>query len=43
MDPARIALRVLFAWVFVLFLIRVSGKRTIAHGDVSSFAVAVIL
>lgn len=43
MDPARIAIRVLLTWVFVLVLIRVSGKRTIRHGDFSSFAIAVIL
>jgi uncharacterized membrane protein YcaP (DUF421 family) len=43
MDPAQIAFRVLFTWVFVLILIRVSGKRTARHGDLSSFAVAVIL
>jgi uncharacterized membrane protein YcaP (DUF421 family) len=43
MDPARIIVRVLFAWTFALILVRVSGKRTIKQGDLASFAVALIL
>lgn len=43
MDPLRIAVRAAFAFVFVLVLIRASGKRTIRHGDLSSFIVALVL
>jgi uncharacterized membrane protein YcaP (DUF421 family) len=34
MDPGRTALRVLLAYVFVLVLLRVSGRRTVRQGDV---------
>jgi uncharacterized membrane protein YcaP (DUF421 family) len=43
MDPLRIAVRVAFTFVFVLVLIRASGKRTISQGDVSSFIVALVV
>jgi uncharacterized membrane protein YcaP (DUF421 family) len=43
MDPLRIAVRVAFTFVFVLVLIRASGKRTISQGDVSSFIVALVI
>ncbi len=43
MDPLRIAVRVVFAFVFALVLVRLSGKRTIAQGDAPSFVVAVII
>ena len=43
MDPLRIAVRAAFTFVFVLVLIRASGKRTIRQGDVSSFIVALII
>lgn len=43
MDPLRIAIRAAFTFVLVLFLIRMSGKRAIRHGDMSSFIVALVL
>lgn len=43
MDLARILVRVVFAWCFVLVLLRVSGKRTIKQGDLASFVVALVL
>lgn len=43
MDPFRIAVRVAFTFALVLVLIRASGKRTIRHGSLSSFVVAVML
>lgn len=43
MDLARIVVRVLFAWVFVQALVRLSGKRTVKQADILSFVVAVIL
>jgi uncharacterized membrane protein YcaP (DUF421 family) len=43
MDLARIVVRVVFAWVFVQALVRLSGKRTVKQADILSFVVAVIL
>jgi uncharacterized membrane protein YcaP (DUF421 family) len=43
MDPARIIVRVLFAYVWALILVRLSGKRTIRQADVPSFVVAVVI
>ncbi len=43
MDPLRIAVRAAFAFVFVLILVRASGKRTIRQGEVSSFIVALVI
>lgn len=43
MDPLRIVVRVVFGFVFALVLVRLSGKRTIAEADASSFVVAVII
>ena len=43
MDPLRLALRVLFAYVFALALIRASGTRSVKQGDAQSFVLAVIL
>lgn len=43
MDPLRIVVRVVFAFVFMLVLVRLTGRRTIATGDLSSFVVAVII
>jgi uncharacterized membrane protein YcaP (DUF421 family) len=43
MDPLRIVVRVAFTFALVLILIRASGKRTIKHGSLSSFVVAVML
>ena len=33
MDPLRIAVRAVFAYVFLLVMVRLSGKQTIAWGD----------
>jgi uncharacterized membrane protein YcaP (DUF421 family) len=43
MDPLRIALRALFAYVFLLVLVRQSGKRAVKHGSPFDFTVALIL
>jgi uncharacterized membrane protein YcaP (DUF421 family) len=43
MDPGRIVVRILVVWIFVLALVRVSGKRTVKQGDLASFVVALIL
>jgi uncharacterized membrane protein YcaP (DUF421 family) len=43
MDSLRIAVRVAFTFAIVLVLIRASGKRTINHGDLSSFTVAAVI
>jgi uncharacterized membrane protein YcaP (DUF421 family) len=43
MDPLRIATRAAFTFVVVLILIRLSGKRAIRHGDLSSFIVGVMV
>jgi uncharacterized membrane protein YcaP (DUF421 family) len=43
MDPLRIALRVVLAYVVLLLLVRVSGKRTARQGSPFDFAVALIL
>ena len=43
MDPIRILVRVVFAYVMLLALVRVSGKRTVRQGSPFDFAVALIL
>jgi uncharacterized membrane protein YcaP (DUF421 family) len=43
MDPFRIVVRVVFAYVTLLVLVRVSGKRTVKQGSPFDFAVALIL
>lgn len=43
MDPLRIAVRVVFAYVIVRAFLRVAGRRPIRHGDISSFVVALII
>lgn len=43
MDPLRIAVRVAFTFAILLILIRAAGKRSIRHGDLSSFIVAVVI
>jgi uncharacterized membrane protein YcaP (DUF421 family) len=43
MDPGRIIVRVVFAFLWALILVRLSGKRTIQQADVSSFVVAVVI
>jgi uncharacterized membrane protein YcaP (DUF421 family) len=43
MDLWRIILRALFAYVFALTVMRIAGKRTVSHGDTSSFVVVVVI
>ena len=43
MDLGKIAIRALFAYLFLLALIRVSGKRTVAQGTVFDFVIALVL
>ncbi len=43
MDPLRIAVRAVFAYVFALALIRATGKRSVSQGDMASFVLAIIL
>jgi uncharacterized membrane protein YcaP (DUF421 family) len=43
MDPLRIAARAAFAFLVLLVLVRVSGKRTVKQGSPFDFTVALIL
>jgi uncharacterized membrane protein YcaP (DUF421 family) len=43
MDPLRLLARTAFAYVFILVLLRLSGKRTVKQGDAASFVVALII
>ena len=43
MELYKIALRVLFVYVFILALLRLSGKRTVAHSSNFDFVLALIL
>ena len=43
MDPLRIAARAVFAYVVLLILMRLSGKRTIKHGSTSDFTIALMV
>jgi uncharacterized membrane protein YcaP (DUF421 family) len=43
MDPLRIAVRSIFAFVFLLLVVRVSGKRTVKQGSPFEFTLALIL
>lgn len=43
MDLGKIAIRAIFAYLFLLALIRTSGKRTVAQGNVFDFVIALIL
>lgn len=43
MDPLRIIVRAVFAFVVVLALVRVSGRRSLKGADMPSFVVAVII
>lgn len=42
MDPLRIAVRAAFAFVFLLALVRLSGKRSVAQGGALDFVLALI-
>ena len=43
MDPLRIVVRIVFAYVVVLAFTRISGHRTIQQSDVPSFVVALVI
>jgi uncharacterized membrane protein YcaP (DUF421 family) len=43
MDPLRIAIRALAAFIFLLALLRLSGKRTIYQGTPFDFVLALVL
>lgn len=43
MDPLRIIVRVVFAYVVLLVLVRLSGKRTVKQANPFDFTVALIL
>ena len=43
MDPFRIAIRAIFAFIMLLALVRISGKRNVKQGSPFDFAVALIL
>ena len=43
MDPLRILVRVVFAFLIALAFVRVSGHRAIKRGDISSFILAVVI
>ena len=43
MDPLRITIRALAAFVFLLALLRLSGKRTIYQGTSFDFVLALVL
>jgi uncharacterized membrane protein YcaP (DUF421 family) len=42
-DPLRLAVRVLFAYVLLLLFVRLTGHRTVKHGSPFDFTVALIL
>jgi uncharacterized membrane protein YcaP (DUF421 family) len=42
MDPLRIAVRAVFAYAFLLTMMRLSGKQTVAHGTTIDFVLALI-
>jgi uncharacterized membrane protein YcaP (DUF421 family) len=43
MDPLRIGVRIVFAYLVLLLLVRVSGKRTVKQGSPFDFTVALII
>ena len=43
MELTRIAIRVLFAYLFLLGILRASGKRTIAQGTTFDFVIALVM
>lgn len=43
LDLLRLAVRALFAFAFLLMLLRLSGKRTIRHGSPFDFVLALVL
>jgi uncharacterized membrane protein YcaP (DUF421 family) len=43
MDPLRIAIRCLMAYVFLLALLRLAGKRTVREGTAFDFVLSLIM
>ena len=43
MDPLRIVVRIVFAWLALQTLVRVSGKRTVRQGTPFDFTLSLIL
>ena len=43
MDPLRIVIRILFAYVILLVLVRLGGKTLVKHASPFDFTVALIL
>jgi uncharacterized membrane protein YcaP (DUF421 family) len=43
MDPLRITIRCVVAYLFLLFLLRLAGKRTIQQGTTFDFVLALVL
>ena len=43
MDPLRIAVRIVFAYVLLLIMVRLSGKRTVRHASPFDFTLTLIL
>ena len=43
MDPLRIVVRVVFAYVLLLILLRLAGKRTIHHASAFDFVLALVI
>jgi uncharacterized membrane protein YcaP (DUF421 family) len=43
MDPLRIIVRVVFAYLLLQGLVRLSGKRTVKQGSPFDFAIALII
>jgi uncharacterized membrane protein YcaP (DUF421 family) len=43
MDPLRIVIRVVFAYVVLLVLVRLSGKRAVKQSNAFDFTLALIL
>jgi uncharacterized membrane protein YcaP (DUF421 family) len=42
-DPLRLVARTLFAYGLLLVVIRLTGKRTVKHGSVLDFTIALVL
>jgi len=43
MDPLRVLVRLLFAYIMLLALVRVGGKRLVRHASPFDFTLALIL
>ena len=43
MDPLKIVTRIVIGYVFMLILLRISGKRTVRHATPFEFVVSLII